>query len=365
MLRAKLTLAGLTTAMAAWIGCNAIIGLEPPERRGPDQDLCEGVACPAEDACHEPGTCDPATGACSAPPAPSGTPCDDGNDCTQVDTCQSGACVGADWLADGSPCEDGDGCTASDTCENGVCVAGAICPAPDACHWPGECDAETRTCVAPERPDGTPCDDDDACTQTDACQGGACVGADPVACPAHGPCFPGVCDPATGTCANDPLPDGAACTDGDVCTTADVCIGAICNPNEDRRWAHWPPEAPEDYIVAADVVIDNRTGRTWQRAASAQTHSWLSALAYCSSLSLPGYPSGWRLPTRIELLSIADPARHDPAIDTEIFPGTPAEAFWTSLTFVQYTPNAWAVQFDAGKATVLQKTTSIRARCVR
>ena len=41
------------------------------------------VTCTASDQCHVAGTCNPATGACSNPPAPNGTACNDGNACTQ------------------------------------------------------------------------------------------------------------------------------------------------------------------------------------------------------------------------------------------------------------------------------------------
>jgi hypothetical protein len=51
------------------------------------------VVCAASDSCHDPGTCNPATGICSDLPKPDGAPCDDGGACTMSDTCQSGACI--------------------------------------------------------------------------------------------------------------------------------------------------------------------------------------------------------------------------------------------------------------------------------
>ena len=41
-------------------------------------DLCLDVVCPAPDACHEAGVCDPNTGECSYANAPDGTACSDG-----------------------------------------------------------------------------------------------------------------------------------------------------------------------------------------------------------------------------------------------------------------------------------------------
>jgi uncharacterized protein (TIGR03382 family) len=47
------------------------------------------VSCPAPDACHQPGTCEPTSGACSTPVAvDDGTSCDGG-------TCQAGQCLAA------------------------------------------------------------------------------------------------------------------------------------------------------------------------------------------------------------------------------------------------------------------------------
>ena len=44
---------------------------------------------------------------------------------------------------------------------------------------------------------------------------------------------------------------------------------------------------------------------------------------------------GWRLPTVKELFCLVDHSREDPAIDTEKFPDTQSEPYWTS------TPLAW------------------------
>src|SRR5437870_10257228 len=81
------------------------------------------VVCTA-DQCHDPGTCNPATGVCSAPTnKTNGTACNDGNACTQTDACQNGSCVGANPV---------------------VCTA-------DQCHDPGTCNPATGVCSAPER----------------------------------------------------------------------------------------------------------------------------------------------------------------------------------------------------------------------
>lgn len=234
---------------------------------------------------------------CSATSAPNGTPCDDGNACTGGDTCQNGACVGGDPVIcgpldachvagvcdpgtglcsnpnapDGTACDDGDPCAQSDSCQGGVCVSSnpISCTALDQCHDAGTCDPATGQCSNPAKPDGSACDDGDACTQRDSCLAGACVGADPVACPVPNGCHdPGICDRGTGICSQPTLKpgycsiegqciasgtakpgdpcqvcdpavsstswssafDGKSCSDNNACTNTDTCQGGVCTP---------------------------------------------------------------------------------------------------------------------------------------
>jgi hypothetical protein len=220
-------------------------------------DPCAGVTCAPRGACHEAGTCDPATGACSHPAKPDGTACDDGNACTQGDACQSGACAGGSPVAcaapdpcheggtcdpatglcttparpDGTPCDDGDACTQADVCQDGACAGGSpvACTPIDDCHEAGTCDPATGACSMPPRPDGSACNDGDPCTQVDTCVDGLCVGSSPIACaPVDGCHEAGTCDPATGACSTPARPDGTPCDDGNACTSADACHAGAC-----------------------------------------------------------------------------------------------------------------------------------------
>ena len=80
--------------------------------------------------------------------------------------------------------------------------------------------------------DGTTCDDGNACTQTDTCQGGVCVGANPVACSPTPPvCHlgPGTCNPATGLCEYPIAPNHTTVCAGVFPTTSVCCNGSCCN----------------------------------------------------------------------------------------------------------------------------------------
>ena len=141
-------------------------------------------------------------------------------------------------------------------------------------------------------------------------------------------------------------------------------------------WALWPmPNAtssglphPASYDAsAAGEVLDKVTGLTWQAVASTSTFTWNAAQAHCVQLVLGGF-SDWRLPSRIELISIVDYtiAKPGPVIDTTAFPGAPNTIFWTASPEALYGGSrAWYVQFDNGFAFTDGSDTRYAARCVR
>ena len=140
---------------------------------------------------------------CSNPNAPNGTACNDGNACTQTDTCQTGACTGANPVV----------CTAQRPVPRG-----------------GDVQSGDGSLLEPERArTGPSCNDGNACTQTDTCQTGTCAGGNPVVCTASDQCHvAGTCNPMTGICYNPNAPNGTACNDSNVCTTADACQAGTC-----------------------------------------------------------------------------------------------------------------------------------------
>ncbi len=96
------------------------------------------VVCGASDVCHLAGACDPNNGSCSNPTKVNGSVCEDGNVCTD-NVCYQGSCL---ISANAAPCEDGNACTTNDTCAAGACVAGG----PVDCNDHQSCSADT--CVA-------------------------------------------------------------------------------------------------------------------------------------------------------------------------------------------------------------------------
>ncbi len=218
------------------------------------------VVCTPLDQCHVAGVCNPADGICSNPSQPNGTACNDGNACTQTDTCQAGTCTGANPVVctpldqchvagvcnpadgicsnpsqpNGTACTDGNACTQTDTCQAGTCTGAnpVVCTPLDQCHVAGVCNPADGICSNPSQPNGTACTDGNACTQTDTCQAGTCTGFNPVICALLDQChLVGVCDTGTGICSDPVVPDGTPCVDGDACTLSDDCVAGVCGGN--------------------------------------------------------------------------------------------------------------------------------------
>ncbi len=118
--------------------------------------------------------CDELTQSCSDA---AGTPCtDDGNPCTDNECDGSGSCV---FVNHTRACDDGVFCTVGESCMNGVCAGGSPrdCSAMDSQCGIGVCIGELGMCNAKPRQTGVACDDGDACTADDVCDGnGGCFG---------------------------------------------------------------------------------------------------------------------------------------------------------------------------------------------
>ena len=126
----------------------------------------------------------------------------------------------------GTPCDDEQDCTHSDACDaNGACLG-----------VPFNCDDANPCTDDLCRPDGScallhntaPCSDADPCTENDVCANAQCHGS-PLDCSwLDDGCAQGQCNSASGQCQPSPAPDGTACDDGDPCTSEESCVGGVC-----------------------------------------------------------------------------------------------------------------------------------------
>ena len=130
----------------------------------------------------------------------------------------------------GYACNDYNYCTLNDACDaTGACVGTQkdCGPAPNQCQGPGVCDQSSGNVLSDLN--GIPCDDGDACSQTDICYGGICVGSNYVQCFALDQChIAGICDPSSGTCSNPTRSNNTPCNDGNACTKTDLCVSGMC-----------------------------------------------------------------------------------------------------------------------------------------
>ena len=206
------------------------------------------VTCPAPvgaDAACLAAACDAVTGACSVVPASDGFACDDGDACAIGELCQAGTCQGgvAALCNDQNPCTDDscdvdagrvhvaneasctdfDVCTVGDLCVAGECVPGSKLPCDDDNPCTADLCDSGKGCL--HAPAAGECDDGNACTVGDTCEGTKCVAPDILDCTDGNPCTTDSCLPQQG-CLHE-LAE-APCDDGDVCTTGDHCTLGGC-----------------------------------------------------------------------------------------------------------------------------------------
>lgn len=150
--------------------------------------------------------------------------------------------------------------------------------------------------------------------------------------------------------ARDASPADARATEGgaqrDATSDADGAPGLVDAASDapedaaptvvDRRAAQWllpPPSPPGDnYVAGADTVLDKTTGLVWERSPSSALRSWDEAATACAALRLGGQRD-WRVPTRIELLSLLDYGREPgPLLGPPTFAELPAgsKVTWTA-----------------------------------
>jgi hypothetical protein len=116
--------------------------------------------------------------------------------------------------------------------------------------------------------------------------------------------------------------------------------------------------------VNGNEVTDEVTGLVWERTVDAKPRTWEDAMQYCACLSIDGL-SGWRLPSRIELVSLVDFTKASPSINAEAFPDTTNDNFWTSSVVAIDDGLAYLVFFLNGHTTYSQLDYEYRTRCVR
>lgn len=138
------------------------------------------------------------------------------------------------------------------------------------------------------------------------------------------------------------------------------------------------------YLSNGDgTVTDTVTGLMWRQCSegvtsqavpcdsgSAVTYGWQQALQHVADVNAAhaeaqvGY-SDWRLPDLKELKSLSELACFNPAINTTLFPNTPADFFWSATPVLSDDDYAWSVGFYYGGDRWGQKSDVRYVRLVR
>ncbi|MGZ3453798.1 MAG: Lcl C-terminal domain-containing protein [Polyangiales bacterium] len=155
-------------------------------------------------------------------------------------------------------------------------------------------------------------------------------------------------------------------------SVTEVSVDAACHEDypaatgcPDFEWACWPLPASSpgsaNYqaktICGDDVVIDKTTKLMWDAHSLKDTLDWAKAKAACMASTRAGF-ADWRLPTRVELLSIVDfDASVTPTIETTVFPNSPmpiGDFYWTATLgkASDGTSGAYVVGFGVGPSFI-------------
>jgi len=114
------------------------------------------------------------------------------------------------------------------------------------------------------------------------------------------------------------------------------------------------------------TVTDLNTGLMWQQSDDQNNigRAWEEAADYCAGRDLGG-KTDWRLPTRLELMSIVNYGRYAPSIDINYFSQCRSIGYWSSSTSAYYPDYAWHVYFYDGGVSWYYKSHNVYVRCVR
>lgn len=113
------------------------------------------------------------------------------------------------------------------------------------------------------------------------------------------------------------------------------------------------------------VFVDKSTSLIWQDHQDNEELSitYPQSQEYCSNLVIGKY-SDFRIPSLVELQSIVDYKRHNPAIKKG-FDYVSNEYYWTTTPFADDNKIVWLIHFKKGERTVKDMHYDRHIRCVQ
>jgi hypothetical protein len=100
---------------------------------------------------------------------------------------------------------------------------------------------------------------------------------------------------------------------------------------------------------------------------SADSSTFCNTQAYTARVNSQGLcgATDWRLPKKEELRSIVDYGRYAPSIDTNYFPNTRSNGYWSGSPYADSSDSSWIVYFDNGYDRNLVRYNTFHVRLVR
>ena len=130
---------------------------------------------------------------------------------------------------------------------------------------------------------------------------------------------------------------------------------------------------PHSFSSSSNVVVDNNTGLTWEKSLSTGTYTWEESVTHCNELNGENYAgkSNWRVPNPLELLTIVDNGKRNPATNSDFteMPKDNNSYLWTSKEYKSDTSYAYAFRpydgmYMSGAYDRFLKTNSYNVLCV-
>ena len=91
----------------------------------------------------------------------------------------------------------------------------------------------------------------------------------------------------------------------------------------------------QSFTVSSDVIVDNNTGLVWEISASEETYTGDKRKNHCNKLNSENYggKNNWRVPNPLELLTIVDNSKFNPATNSNFtnMPTGQTDYLWTVL----------------------------------
>jgi hypothetical protein len=209
-------------------GSNGCV-FDPAPNRG--QTCNDGNADTINDRCSTSGTCTGTVPQCVVDADCGGA----SNQCVAAPTCQNNMCVAGAPRPSGTTCNDGNAGTINDRCNGSGSCFGTV----PQCIVDTDCPASTNACMGPQtcsnnmcvtgtpRADGTTCNDGNSSTRYDVCQAGTCRG---FACGSDAQCNDGQGCNGVERCVSNTCVAGTpmVCNDGNRCNGTETCSGSAC-----------------------------------------------------------------------------------------------------------------------------------------